>query len=111
MVTAGAQEALAAAFMAYLEPGDEVRWRNCGPCPEWPHRPRQSMALALLNLGGGTRHQTGVMVNLKGYDFASQVVLFEPCYPFMLGAIRLAGGVPRVSATNARTQANVLQGR
>ena len=47
IVTAGAQEALAASFSAFLDPGDEV-------------------------------------------------VLFEPFYPFMLGAVRLAGAVPRV---------------
>lgn len=46
-ITAGGQEALAAAFFTFLEPGDEV-------------------------------------------------VIFEPCYPFMLGAILQAGGVPRV---------------
>lgn len=46
VVTAGAQEALVAAFLTYCDPGDEV-------------------------------------------------VIFEPCYPFMLGAIRLAGAVPR----------------
>ena len=47
VVTAGGQESLAAAFLAFLDPGDEV-------------------------------------------------VLFEPFYPFMLGAIQLAGAVPRV---------------
>lgn len=47
VVTAGAQESLAAAFLAFLDPGDEV-------------------------------------------------VLFEPFYPFMLGAVLLAGGTPRV---------------
>lgn len=47
VVTAGAQEALAAAFQAFLDPGDEV-------------------------------------------------ILFEPFYPFMLGAVHLAGAVPRV---------------
>ena len=46
-ITAGGQEALAAAFLTFLEPGDEV-------------------------------------------------VIFEPCYPFMLGAILQAGAVPRV---------------
>lgn len=46
VVTAGAQEALAAAFLAFLDPGDEV-------------------------------------------------IIFDPCYPFMLGAIRLAGAVPK----------------
>ena len=47
IVTAGAQEGLAAAFSAFLDPGDEV-------------------------------------------------ILCEPFYPFMLGAVRLAGAVPRV---------------
>ena len=47
VVTAGGQEALAAAFLAYLDPGDEV-------------------------------------------------VLFEPFYPFMLGAVRQAGAIPKV---------------
>lgn len=47
VVTAGAQEALAAAFLAFIDPGDEV-------------------------------------------------LMFEPLYPFMLGAVLLAGGVPRV---------------
>ena len=46
VVTAGAQEALAAIFLAYLDPGDEV-------------------------------------------------LVFTPCYPFMLGAITLAGAVAR----------------
>ena len=46
VVTAGGQESLAAAFLAFCDPGDEV-------------------------------------------------VLCEPFYPFMLGAIRLAGAVPR----------------
>ena len=46
-ITAGGQEALAAAFLTFLEPGDEV-------------------------------------------------VIFEPCYPFMLGAILQAGAIPRV---------------
>ena len=52
VVTAGGQEALAAAFLAYLDPGDEV-------------------------------------------------VLFEPFYPFMLGAVHLAGAVPRVVRLHA----------
>lgn len=52
VVTAGAQEALAAAFLSYLDPGDEV-------------------------------------------------IIFEPCYPFMLGAIRLAGAVPRAVTLRA----------
>lgn len=47
IITTGGQEALAAAFFAFLEPGDEV-------------------------------------------------VIFEPCYPFMLGAILQAGAIPRV---------------
>ena len=47
VVTAGAQESLAAAFLSFLDPGDEV-------------------------------------------------VVFEPFYPFMLGAIAQAGAVPRV---------------
>jgi len=47
LITAGAQEALAAAFLTFLDPGDEV-------------------------------------------------VLFEPFYPFMLGAVRQAGAVPRM---------------
>lgn len=47
IITTGGQEALAAAFFAFLEPGDEV-------------------------------------------------VLFEPCYPFMLGAVLQAGAIPRV---------------
>ena len=47
IITTGGQEALAAAFFAFLEPDDEV-------------------------------------------------VLFEPCYPFMLGAVLQAGAVPRV---------------
>jgi N-succinyldiaminopimelate aminotransferase len=47
VVTAGAQESLAAAFLAFLDPGDEV-------------------------------------------------IVFEPFYPFMLGAIAQAGAVPRV---------------
>lgn len=52
VVTAGGQESLAAAFLAYLDPGDEV-------------------------------------------------VLFEPFYPFMLGAVHLAGAIPRVVRLNA----------
>ena len=47
VITAGGQEALAAAFLAFLDPGDEV-------------------------------------------------VVFEPFYPFMLGAIAQAGAIPRV---------------
>ena len=46
VITAGGQEALAAAFLAFLDPGDEV-------------------------------------------------VLFEPFYPFMLGAVHQAGAIPR----------------
>lgn len=52
VVTAGAQEGLAAAFSAFLDPGDEV-------------------------------------------------ILCEPFYPFMLGAVRLAGAVPRVVTLRA----------
>ena len=52
VVTAGGQEALAATFLAYLDPGDEV-------------------------------------------------VVFEPFYPFMLGAVRQAGAVPRVVTLRA----------
>lgn len=47
VITAGGQEALAAAFLAFLDPGDEV-------------------------------------------------VVFEPFYPFMLGAVAQAGAIPRV---------------
>ena len=47
IITTGGQEALAACFFTFLEPGDEV-------------------------------------------------VFFEPCYPFMLGAVLQAGAVPRV---------------
>ena len=63
IVTAGAQEALAAAFQAHLEPGDEV-------------------------------------------------VMLEPFYPFMLGAIKLAGGIPKVISLQApdfAINANVLE--
>jgi N-succinyldiaminopimelate aminotransferase len=52
VVTAGAQEGLAAAFSAFLDPGDEV-------------------------------------------------ILCEPFYPFMMGAVRLAGAVPRVVTLRA----------
>jgi N-succinyldiaminopimelate aminotransferase len=54
VVTAGGQEGLAAAFLAFCDPGDEV-------------------------------------------------VVCEPFYPFMLGAIRLAGAVPRVVRLRAPT--------
>ena len=52
VVTAGAQESLAATFLSFLDPGDEV-------------------------------------------------VVFEPFYPFMQGAVRLAGAVPRVVTLRA----------
>ena len=52
VVTTGGQEVLAAAMLAFLDPGDEV-------------------------------------------------IIFEPCYPFMLGAIRQAGAVPRVVTLRA----------
>ena len=34
-------------------------------------------------------------------DPGDEVVLFEPFYPFMLGAVHLAGAVPRVVRLNA----------
>ena len=54
VITAGGQESLAAAFLAFLDPGDEV-------------------------------------------------ILFEPFYPFMLGAVRLAGAIPKVITLKAPT--------
>ena len=60
VVTAGAQEALAAAFLAWLEPGDEV-------------------------------------------------VLFDPCYPFMLGAARLAGAHSQPMAASECSTGGLVQ--
>jgi hypothetical protein len=61
--------------------------------PSLPPFPSLSLSLSLPPPPSGSRSAASL---LSLVDEGDEVIIFEPFYPFLLGAIKLAGAVPRV---------------